>query len=260
MVDWPDTALLLVGHGSSRNDGGRRATLALAEAARRRAAFAEVAACFLAEPPGPSLDLVRARRVVVVPHLAGRGYFTERLIPERLGLPRADGREVMLAAPLGTHPAVPGLLASRALALCGQAGVDPAATALLVVAHGSSRPGRGSDTPEPVAAALRRLARFAEVRAAYLEQPPLVADWPALVAAPNVIALPLLISEGMHATEDLPPLFGLQAAQGGPVIHRGRRVWLTGGLGGDDELVDMILDLARAALLPAGRPGAIPAP
>ena len=252
MKQWEDAALLLVGHGSSRVKTSRQATARLAEAIRQRSLFAEVQECFWREPPFLSLDLVTASTVFVVPNFSGEGLFTGQLIPQKLGLTGActgrSGRRIIYARPVGAHPALAAMLKSRAEGLCAAQDVSPAATALLVVGHGSSRPEGSSVTPERVAATIRDTGHFAEVATAFIEQAPRVADWRRLIAAPNVVVAPLLISEGMHARNDLPPLFGLAAAtSGGPSLIDGRRVWLMGGIGQDAQVIEMILDQVRAA-------------
>jgi sirohydrochlorin cobaltochelatase len=248
---WRDAALLLVGHGSSRQRASRAATTCVADDIRRRGLFAEVVECFWKEPPFLALDLVAAPRVYVVPNFAGEGLFTRHLIPERLGLAgrrtRLPGREVIYTEPVGCHPGVASLLRRRAEALCAAHAVDPAAVALLLIGHGSSRPGGSTTTPEAVATAIRAAGRFGEVAALFIEQAPRVAEWPRLVAAANIIAAPLLISEGMHVRGDLPPLFGLDRPEQGPGRVAGRRTWLTGGIARFPEVADMVLDQVRAA-------------
>jgi sirohydrochlorin cobaltochelatase len=251
MTAWNEAALLLVGHGSSRLASGREATERLATTIRRQGLFAEVQECFWKEPPFLSLDLVKADLVYVVPNFAGEGVFTRRLIPEKLGLTGVvtdrAGRRLIYTDPVGCHPRIPQLLRRRAIQLCAAHGIRPAATALLIVGHGSRQPGRVSSTPEAVAASIRAGGGFAEVATAYIEQAPRVADWQELVAAPRVIAAPLLISEGMHTSQDLPPLFGLTTPAGGPTEVDGRTTWLMGGIGRDPEVVEMILDQVRSA-------------
>jgi len=251
MTEWNKAALLLVGHGSSRVTSSREATCRLAESLRRQALFAEVRECFWKEAPYLSLDLVAAPQVYVVPNFAGEGVFTRKLIPDKLELSgrltTLPGRRIVYTEPVGSHPGMPALLRCRAESLCAANAIAAEDTALVIIGHGSRRPGGASGTPEAVAANLRAGSRFAEVVTTYIEQEPRVADWPALVRSRHVIAAPLLISEGMHASEDLPPLFGLSEPQGGPVEMAGRRVWLMGGIGRDPEVVDIILDQIRRA-------------
>ena len=251
MSHWENAALLLVGHGSSRVTTSRKVTARLAQAIRERALFAEVQECFWKEPPFLSIDLVQASTVFVVPNFAGEGRFTGQLIPQKLGLTGTCterlGRRIIYTRPVGTHPAMATMLKDRAERLCVAQNIKPAATGLLVIGHGSSRPDGSNLTPERVAAAIRETGCFAEVTAAFLEQAPHVADWQRLVAAPNVVAAPLLISEGMHARDDLPACFGLAYPSGGPSLVGDRRVWLMGGIGQDGEVIEIILDQIRAA-------------
>ena len=61
-----DSALVLLGHGSTRTPHGRARAGRLAEAVRQRGLFAEVATCFWKEAPtiDRALDLVTARGVL----------------------------------------------------------------------------------------------------------------------------------------------------------------------------------------------------
>jgi len=245
-------ALVLVGHGSSKVVDAALPVARLAEAVAATGRFAEVATAFMKqEPPlARALDSVAAATVVVVPVFAGRGWYTDTLVPRTLGLEgpvtRRDGRLILVTPPAGGHPAIPGIVARRALAAVGEGAA--AATSLLLIAHGSSRPGGAGETPKAIAAAIAAMGRFAEVAVAFLEQEPRAARWPELVAGRQVLALPLLIAQGAHASRDIPPLFGLGPDEGGPVESHGRRVRLASGLGVEPELVEVVLDLAESAL------------
>lgn len=248
MTDHRHAALLLIGHGSARNPHSKEPTLRLAEDMARRGLFAEVAACFLKEAPRADAALagLAAREVFVVPNLAGEGHIARREIPALMGLSgrrtERDGRVIHYARPVGSHPRIPDLVGGRAARLMAEAGLAPAEVSLLLVGHGSSRPGGASATAESVAETLRASGRFGEVTVAYLEQPPFVTGWQTLVSRPAVIVLPLLIAEGLHASEDLPPLFGLPPGGGGPAAVAGRRVWLCRGIGADPEIAELILE------------------
>ncbi|MBF0325270.1 MAG: hypothetical protein HQL42_09365 [Alphaproteobacteria bacterium] len=250
----PGPAILLVGHGSARHPDSAAPILALARALQQRGAWSDVQAAFMKQDPGldGALDRLTASEVVVVPVFAGKGYYTDTLIPRALGLDgpvtRKDGRVLRLTEPAGGHPRIPDLMAARALAVAEAAGLTGAETSLLLIAHGSSRPGGAGDTPRAIAAAITRTNRFAEVALAFLEQAPFAADWPDLVAGRQVVALPLLVAQGMHASQDIPPLFGLVSGQTGPVESHGRIVRLASGLGAEPDLIDIIAEMAAAAL------------
>lgn len=248
MIETNHAALLLIGHGSARNKQSRVPTDRLAEMLRGRGLFAEVQSCFLKEPPSiaDALAQLSARVVIAVPNLAGEGPLVRIDIPRLLGLSDGarptDGRIIHYTRPVGSHPRLPELIRRRTVGLMEAHGLARDDVCLLLVGHGSSRPGGAATTAQTIAAALRDSGAFGEVALAYLEQAPFVTSWPALIQARTIIVAPLLIAEGLHGSEDLPPLFGLAPGQGGPAIVEGRRVWLCRGIGADPEIAELILD------------------
>ena len=249
-----DTAVVLVGHGSARHPDSARPIHALAEALRARGPWREVAAVFMKQEPhlGCALDMVSASRVVIVPVFAGKGYYTDTLIPREMGLggpvTRRDGRILHYTAPAGCDPRIPGLMACRADGVVRSVGIDPASAGLLLIAHGSGRPGGAGETPKAIAAAIAAMNHFAEVTLVFLEQEPFARDWQALVRpGGELVVLPLLVAQGTHASQDIPPLFNLTAGQSGPVEIGGRRVRMATGLGAESELVDIIASMVLRA-------------
>lgn len=244
-------ALVLVGHGSTRHPDGALPILALAEDIRRRRLFAEVVAVFMKQDPplAAAETLVQAARLVVVPVFAGKGYYTDELIPREMRLTGRvtdrDGRRILYTEAAGTHPRIPALLRGRAEAVAATAGFIARESALLLIAHGSSRPGGAGETPRAIAAAL---TGFREVVLVFLEQEPEAARWRDLVNCRDVVALPLLVAQGMHASRDIPPLFGLENGETGPKECHGHRVALASGLGAEPALVEVILEMANAVL------------
>jgi sirohydrochlorin cobaltochelatase len=247
-------ALILVGHGSARHRDSARPILALAETLRAEGGFAEVATAFMKQEPAleRALGSVHAETVVVVPVFAGKGYYTDILIPRAMGLDgkltRRGGRTIHMTAPVGTHPRIPALMAERALAVAARDGLDPASAGLLIIAHGSARPGGSGETPRAIAAAIAERGLFAEVGLAFLEQEPRAHSWRHMVKAREIVVLPLLVAQGTHASQDIPPLFGLRAGESGPVSVDGHRVRLATGLGAEPELVAIVREMAEAAL------------
>lgn len=112
-----DTALIVLGHGTTRNENSNRVIYRNADLLRESGQFAEVHALFLDEDPkvGTWPEVVRAPRVVVVPFFASEGWHTLETIPEDMGLMGEVTRfednlhgpqTVYYARPVGTHPAV----------------------------------------------------------------------------------------------------------------------------------------------------------
>lgn len=245
--------ILLVGHGSARHPDSAAPIHALAEALKARGPWREVAAVFMKQAPhlDQALGLVAADEVVIVPVFAGNGYYTAELIPAAMGLTgpvtRRDGRVLRYTPPAGCHSRIPGLMARRAEAVARAGGLDPGTASLLLIAHGSARPGGSGETPRRVADAIATMGLFADVGLAFLEQEPFAADWRALVRGREVVVLPLLVAQGMHASQDIPRLFGLSSGESGPIDIDGRRVRLATGLGAEPDLVDIIAEMVEAA-------------
>ena len=122
-ADGEDTALIIIGHGTTRNENSNKIVHQNAALLRERGVFSEVHALFLDEEPKVTgwREKVRASRVVMVPFFASEGWHTLETIPEDLGLEGtvtvfpgpedgqdAPGREqtVYYGKPVGTHPAV----------------------------------------------------------------------------------------------------------------------------------------------------------
>ncbi|GAB3117394.1 CbiX/SirB N-terminal domain-containing protein [Novispirillum itersonii] len=249
-------ALLLVGHGSARTERARLPTLALAERLRQRGPWCTVAVAFWKEPPfiREALAALTAPRVIVVPNFASDGIFTREKIPAELAAAGYPG-QVILTGAIGAHPLVEQIMVRRidaALARIRAAGWPPDQVTVLLVGHGSRRPGGSSTTITQLADRLAAAVHGPRVHACFIEEAPLVTDWRELTASPVVIVMPMLIAEGMHGSEDVPPQFGLTAEDvapsapdlTGPVACGDRQVWYWRGIGSSPDLIDIIEDMA----------------
>ncbi|MBC7951654.1 MAG: hypothetical protein H7Z12_07540 [Rhodospirillaceae bacterium] len=249
-----DTAIVLIGHGSARHPESAEPIHTLAADLKARGPWTEVAAVFMKQAPrlDQALALVQAKRVVIVPVFAGKGYYTDTLIPREIGLSgpvtHRDGRELIYTEPAGCDPRIPGLMACRADGVVRNAGMDPTTASLLLIAHGSARPGGSGQTPKAIAAAIAAMNHFTETRLVFLEQEPFARHWQShITGTGEVVVLPLLVAQGMHASQDIPPLFGLTPGQTGPVEIAGRRVRMAMNLGAEPELVDIIAAMVERA-------------
>lgn len=222
-------ALLLVGHGSARHADAGAVLLAHADALRDR--FDQVAVGLL--NGRPSLDdaraALRADQVHVVPFFMEDGYFTRVAVPRVLQQAFPPAFDLILHPPLGDHPGIPAVIASRA----------PSGTALVLVGHGSARaPGRRMAAHDH-ADALRATGRFPVVATAFLEEPPFVADTLAAIGDQPVAVLGLFAQHGTHARDDLPALIDIPARHHKPIA--------LGIVGDDPALRALILDIAVTA-------------
>ncbi|MBB6098722.1 sirohydrochlorin cobaltochelatase [Deinobacterium chartae] len=128
-----DTALLIIGHGTTRNPNSSRVVYHNADRIRASGRFREVAALFLDEDPRVNTwpELLSSRRVVMIPFFTAEGWHTQETIPEDLGLTGAvtefGERTVYYGLPVGTHPQIADVivqLAQDALAQSPMPGED----------------------------------------------------------------------------------------------------------------------------------------
>lgn len=248
-------ALLLIGHGSSRTPNARVATDRLAARAAETGHFSEVRTAFLKQAPSiaDALATISAPRIVAIPNFAAEGTFTRQVIPAAIAEAGYADR-VDLRPAIGSHPRMEAIIRRRAVDALRRSGAEAENVALLLIGHGSSRPGGASAAALALADRLQAGCGCAGVHACFLEEAPFVADWPTLTDAPVVIALPLLVAEGLHGSQDLPPLFGLDPADVmtpdapplfGPLKAAGRTVWYWRGIASDPDVISIIVDAAE---------------
>ena len=217
MISKSNSALLIVGHGSTVNPDSSAPTLAHAAEIRRRKLFAEVGCAFWKEESSLRdaiflFDPASIREVYVVPNFISEGYFAQTVIPRELELngrltKRSSGQIWKYCDPVGNHSLVTKLLLKRAEEVAQDA--DPAETSLLIVAHGTDLNENSAVAAKREADKIRSLGKYAAVLNAYMEESPLVSDWQKLTSTTNVVVVPFFISDGLHSYEDIPVLLGI---------------------------------------------------
>jgi sirohydrochlorin cobaltochelatase len=266
VISKPDSALLIVGHGSTVNPDSSAPTLAHAAEIRRQGIFRDVRCAFWKEEPSLRdalllFDPDEIRDVYVVPNFISEGYFTQTVIPRELELTgpmtkRATGQTWHYCAPVGNNPSVTELLLRRAKEVAPN--VDPAQTSLLIVAHGTDLNENSAVAAKREADKIRALGEYAAVLNVYMEEPPLVSDWEKLTSTMNVVVVPFFISDGLHSYQDIPVLLGIVAKQStaggsgrrGKIFQQnpheigGRRLFYAPAIGTDARFAQLIVEQA----------------
>lgn len=257
-----DSALVLVGHGSTLNPDSSEPTQAHARAIRRRGLFQEVHCCFWKEEPSMRevLRMVESRTVYIVPVFISEGYFTRTVIPRELELEgavtRRRDRKILYCDPVGSHPRMTEALLERAREVAP--GVPPEASSLLIVGHGTELNENSARAVKDQVARIGERGLYAQVGAAYMEEPPLVADWDVLTSQQHVVVVPFFISDGLHSFQDIPVLLGIESTPGAaasrrevfrqnPHRLRGRDLYYASAIGTAPMIAEVILDQAAAA-------------
>ncbi|MEM1060320.1 MAG: CbiX/SirB N-terminal domain-containing protein [Verrucomicrobiota bacterium] len=252
----PDTALVVVGHGSTLNADSSAPTFQHAAALRRQGLFAEVHECFWKEEPNfrQIWYQVESPNVYVVPNFISSGYFTEQIIPRELELDgpitRRDDRTIYYCDPVGLHPTMKDVLLDRARAVVANSGhtiADPAATAcLFIVGHGTGFNDNSTKIIHQRAEEIRASGLYADCQGTLMEQKPFIAKWRKLTDCPDVVVVPFFISDGLHSFEDIPVLLDITKdvkADGFPVpyVQDGRRLWYATAVGTEASTSEVIL-------------------
>ena len=270
-LDLRNSTLVLVGHGSTLNAQSAASVRLQADAIRSRGVFGQVLEAYWKQEPSFAAALRSAwhRDVFVVPFFVSEGYFTTQVIPRELGLPLIDGmagpgshevgrHRVHYGAPVGTHPSMTGVIASRARQVVerhpspeGRPG--PGECSLFVAGHGTSNSENSRRAIEDHVAVLRGQGLFHDVHAVFMEESPRIEEVPDMAGAANVVVVPFFLSNGLHSQEDIPVMLGASAdvvsarvraglhAWDNPTRVRGRWTWYAGAVGDEPGLADVIL-------------------
>lgn len=254
----PDSALIIVGHGSTENPDSSVPYLEHAGEIRRRGVFGEVHCVFWKEEPSirETWWLTDMEELYVVPDFISEGYFTQEVIPRELELDgptsRVKGRTVHYCAPVGIHPSMTGLLLHHAKQAAPD--VDPSQATLFVVGHGTGLNANSRRAIEDQVARIRESdAGFASVQDAYMEEAPQISEWEKLAPTEKVIVVPFFIADGLHSYQDIPVLLGMEEREGlpaskrdvfrrNPYSLRGKTLHYARAIGTDPRMSDVILD------------------
>jgi sirohydrochlorin cobaltochelatase len=257
MTNKRNSALVLVGHGSTQNPDSSAPTVQHADEIIRRGLFAEVYCSFWKEEPSlrEVLRMVETDDIYVVPNFISEGYFTEIVIPRELELDgpitRRSGKIIKYCEPVGNDPRMIDLLLHRAQEAAPN--VPPKQISLLIVGHGTSLNDKSAVAARHRAMAIKEKRLYAEVSEAYMEEAPFIADWRTNTSQPSVVVVPFFIADGLHSYQDIPVLLGIEpeptaAASQQEVFRRnpyhlsGRSLYYASAIGTEPLMADVILD------------------
>jgi sirohydrochlorin cobaltochelatase len=257
MPDKRNSALVLVGHGSTLNPDSSAPTFQHADEIARRKIFAEVYCAFWKEEPSlrEILRMVERDDVYVVPNFISEGYFTDIVIPRELELTgaitRRSGKIIKYCEPVGNDPRMIDLLLHRAREVAP--GVAPGQTSLVIVGHGTHLNEKSAEAAKAQANTIRERGCYADVCAAYMEEPPFVAEWRKITSQPNVVVVPFFIADGLHSYQDIPVLLGIESGAAAVASQQqvfrqnphhldGRTLYYASAIGTEPLMAEVILD------------------
>jgi len=260
----PDSALLILGHGSTENPDSSQPTWDHAEAIDKAEHFGSVHCAFWKEEPSfrQIWPMIEEKEVYVVPNFISEGYFTRQVLPRELEIDghttRRDDQVIHYCDPVGIHDRMTDLLIQRAEEMIDD-DVRVEETALIIVGHGTNLNKKSTEAITDQVEAIRqrpRGAQFAEILDAYMEEAPFISDWRELTKAPTVVVVPFFIADALHSYQDIPVLLGIEseptaAASQRDVFRRNpyhfgdRTLYYSSAIGTDPSLSEVILDQVR---------------
>lgn len=254
--------VVLVGHGSAFANSGNALFRNVAHRLQRRHGLGETFCAFAHTPPslGDVLARIGPAGATVVPVLGMVGHHARRIVADTEAAARS-GCRVRLTPVLGTHRPFVAALAERVLDLMDATPLRCSEAGLLLIGHGS----RSRGAPE-AASLLGSLlcGAFAETATVCLSREPAVSAWPSLLRARDVVAIPMLFSDGRHMQMDVGAAIGLprdrrlgRRCLSGPWIAAGRRIWCADILSDAAFLAASIAELL-GEVVPAHRPSLVP--
>ena len=273
--NFADAALLLIGHGSTRNADSGAPVFQHAAELRRRRLFARVQEGFWKQAPEvvEILPTLTEPRVFIVPLFVSEGYFCENIIPGALGFaPVASGRVRVQGAqvqfycrPVGSHQSMTRVLLARAAQVIERfpfpRAPKPSEITLFIAGHGTEKDPQSRRAVERQVELIRQKAIYAAVEPIFIEEEPRIATCCQTARTKNIIVVPFFISDGLHVQEDLPVLLGEpervvkqrlergQATWRNPSQKQGKLVWLASSVGTEPGLVEIILERVQEAAL-----------
>lgn len=254
------SALILAAHGSHEEPSVNQRVAQCSADLAERGLFDVVTASFHQGDPSYAtvLDRLKADEVTVVPVMTSAGYFSEVVLPRELSRNKRFSQMIIRwAAPVGTHPQIAGLVAQHVGDLMQSHELDPTATTLALIGHGTERHERSRQTTVKLADQLEQSGIASEVLFAFLEEEPHIEDVCARASNAAVIVIPFFIGAGPHALHDVPTRLGLALQENltFPLCGRvGNRLLICdNAVGSYPEVVEVIAALAAEIQCPKSK-------
>ena len=274
--DFHDAALVVLGHGATKNTGSAEPAITHAVELRRRSLFHSVREAFWIQEPHLNhvLSTLAEPRIFIAPLFISGGYICEEVIPKSLGfnfgqnasrVKRAATQLICYCKPVGSHPGMTNVLLARAREVVEEYPFPrlprPADTTLFIAGHGTERNENSRTAVEQQVKLISAMNLFAGVHAIFMEEEPRIPQCYALAQTRNVVVVPFFISDGLHTQEDIPVLLGesqhtvQERFRAGrptwrnPTEKHGKLLWYTPAVGTEPMMAEVVLERVREAAL-----------
>jgi sirohydrochlorin cobaltochelatase len=270
--NFSDAALILLGHGTTQNDGSATPVFQHAAALRRRNIFAAVREAFWKQEPQIKTVLAELNtpHIFIAPLFISEGYFCEQVIPTELGFGQQRNLDfgkskLTYCRPAGTHDSMTGIILARAREVVQHfpfpRAPKPKDITLIIAGHGTERSPKSRESVMRQVDLLRAMNLYAAVHALFMDEDPRIPVCYELAQTRNIAVVPFFMSDGLHVTEDIPVLLGepehivkqrlaqKQPTWRNPTERHGKLVWYAPAVGTEPHLADIILERVREAAI-----------
>lgn len=233
-----DTAVLLVGHGSSTHASAVACLSAHAERLRENRLFTDVGYATLNGGPSPEEALAKfdtVNRILILPYFMTDGYLSRLATTSQLGSYQHDPR-ITVCPPIGMCPALVEVGVDIAEEHRVRKGWLQDEWGLLLAAHGSSKDPASRRGTEKFAAGIGGRTSANRVLISFIEEAPFVDDVVKQLKRPTIV-IGLFAAPGGHALDDVPEALEKTSV---PVTY-------TGAIGGHPKMVDVIMATLKGA-------------
>jgi sirohydrochlorin cobaltochelatase len=279
--NFSEAALVVLGHGTTQNDGSAAPVYQHAAELRRRKIFADVREAFWKQEPQIKkvLPEISASRVFIVPLFISEGYFSDEVIPRELGFSKnstlnTQHSTIFYCQPVGSHDSMTRVLLARANEIVETfpfpRAPKPKDITLFIAGHGTEKNANSRKAIERQVELIRVMNLYAGVHVIFMEESPKIADCYKLARTKNLVVVPFFISDGLHTQEDIPVLLGEakkvieqrlatgQPTWRNPTAKNGRLVWYAPAIGSEPHIADVILERVREAVRREGTASSVP--
>lgn len=259
MQNQPKTALILLGHGSHISPNTAQVVWDAVDSLRKIGVADEITGAFWKEQPNfrSVFSSISAPDITLVPLFTAQGYFTQTVITAEMDLrgqiTHRDGRIIRYAQPPVYHPKIQQIVQSRIDDAIQKYRLTPSEVGIAIIGHSTRRNRSSRESTEYQANILRQKGVYGSVITAFLDDAPEIISIYDRIYQPTIIAIPLFLAMGSHTTIDVPEAMLLPPNSTYAFVN-GKQVIYTPAIGDNNDLTDLILDLARDVSAPLYAP------
>lgn len=250
MQNQPKTALIILGHGSHISPNTAGVVWDAVDSLRKIGVADEITGAFWKEQPNfrSVFSSISATDITLVPLFTAHGYFTQTVIPTEMGLTgqiiHRDGQIIRYAQPPVYHPKIQQIVQSRIDDVITQYKLTPLEVGIAIIGHSTRKNPSSRKSTEYQADILRQKGIYGSVITAFLDDDPEIITIYDRIDQPTIITIPLFLAMGSHTTIDVPEAMLLPSDSNYGFVND-KRVIYTPAIGDNNDLTDLILDLAR---------------